>query len=152
MKTKIFYSLILAISAFLLLGYIGFYFLIYDLPYVPNDLRQLVYARPTEIFADDGSLVYRLGGQTYVPLDNISPHFRQAVIATEDGDFYQHHGLDKLAYFRAIYRSAIAGRRLGGVSTLTQQLAKIMFFSYRRQVLRKLKDMLLAMQLESMFS
>ncbi|MFQ5632594.1 MAG: transglycosylase domain-containing protein, partial [bacterium] len=149
---KIFYSFVIATSVFLLFSYIGFYILISDLPFVPADLRQLVYAKPTEIYADDGSLAYRLGGQTYAPLEKISPFFAQAVIATEDGDFYKHHGINKKSYLRAMYQTLTRGRRLGGVSTLTQQLAKIMFFSYRREVLRKLKDMLLAMQLETMFS
>lgn len=152
LRSKIFYSATLFAALLLLLSYAGFYLLIADLPYVPPDLRQLVYAQPTEIYADDGSLVYRLGGQSYVPLDQISPYFWQGVVATEDDNFWNHHGIDKLSYVRAVYHTLFRGRRLGGVSTISQQLAKNMFFSHRRLLLRKLKDMLIAMQLESMFS
>lgn len=152
MKTKIFYRLVAALAVLLLGGYVVFFWLITDLPYIPADLRQLVYARPTEIYADDGSLVYMLGGQSYVPLEKVSPYFQQALVATEDGDFWEHHGIDKLANMRAMYNYLLHGRRLGGTSTLSQQLAKNMFFSHRRSYLRKFKDMLVAMQLESMFS
>lgn len=151
-KTKIFYSLVAAAVALLLAGYAAFYAIVADLPYVPDDLRNLVYAKPTELYAADGSLVYTLEGQSYVTLDNISPHFRHAVIAVEDGDFWHHHGIDLKSNLRAFYNTLVYGRRLGGASTISQQLAKNLFFSPRREMLRKIKDGLLAMQLETMFS
>ncbi len=150
-KTRLFYSLLSAATLFLALLYIGLYLLITDLPHVPDDLRQLVYARPTEIYASDGTLVRSLGGQSYRTLDRMSPYFQQAVVATEDGDFYKHHGVDIRSNLRAFFNRIFRGRRLGGASTLSQQLAKNLFFSHRREVLRKFKDMLVAMQLESMF-
>ncbi len=148
MRKNIFYSLIGLASAGLIIFYAGFFYISVSLPYIPNDLRQLVFSQPTEIFADDGSLVYSLRGQRYVPLSQISPNFYNALIATEDSRFYQHHGIDPPGLVRAV---AYMGKR-GGGSTLTQQLGKVLFFTYRSEFLRKFKDMLLAMQLESMFS
>ena len=152
MKTKIFYSLIFVASLTMLGVYSGFYYLVSNLPYIPGDLRELVYAQSTRIYADDGSLILKLGGQSYVTLDKISPHFQHAIIATEDTDFLKHHGIDTFSNARAFYNWLFKKRRLGGASTISQQLAKNLFFPHHRSFMRKLKDMLMAMQLESMFS
>ncbi|MCA9733981.1 MAG: penicillin-binding protein [Deferribacteres bacterium] len=148
MTKNLFYSFIALCSLVLVIVYAGFFYISSTLPYIPNDLRQLVFSQPTEIFADDGSLVYSLRGQEYVPLEQISPNFYNALVATEDAKFYSHHGIDPLGLMRAVI---FMGKR-GGGSTLTQQLGKVLFFTYRSEILRKFKDMLLAMQLESMFS
>ncbi len=151
MKRKIFYSIISGFAVVLLAVYAGFLWLATDLPHIPSDLRHLIYAQPTEVYADDGSLVYTLGGQRYVPLNKISPHFQKAVVAAEDGHFWQHHGIDKLAMVRAFYRTVFLGQTQGG-STITQQLAKNLFFTFKKRFSRKFKEILVALQLESMFS
>jgi len=151
MKTKFFYSLIIAATALLAVLYLAFYSISASLPHIPDDFRQLVYSRPTQVFADDGSLVYQLRGQMYVPSSQISPWFFKGIVATEDARFASHHGIDKIGIARALYATLFRGRREGG-STITQQLAKVLFFSYRREVMRKFKDALVAVQLESMFS
>ena len=151
MKTKIFYASLLFLSLILAGVYGTFFWLTLELPYIPRDLRHLVYAQPTQIFADDGTLVYKLGGQSYVTLDKISPYFQQAVVATEDGNFWKHRGLDKRAMLRAMYYTLFKGQVQGG-STITQQLAKNLFLSFQKRFLRKAKEMLLAMQLETMFT
>jgi penicillin-binding protein 1A len=139
------------VAAILLSAFVAFFLLIADLPHVPDDLRNLVYSQPTEIYAADGSLVHRLSGRTYVSLDQISPHFQRAVIAAEDGDFYSHHGIDKVAVLRAALFNLL-GRTRGSGSTITQQLTKNLFFSFERQWSRKFKEMLLSFQLETSFS
>jgi monofunctional biosynthetic peptidoglycan transglycosylase len=73
---------------------------------------------------------------TFVPLSQISPNFQHAVIAAEDGRFYQHHGFD----WHAIQVDAeedLDGGRMRGGSTLTQQLVKNLFFGTGRSFLRK---------------
>ena len=73
---------------------------------------------------------------TFVPLSQISPNLQHAVIAAEDGRFYQHHGFD----WRAIQIAAegdLEGSRIRGGSTLTQQLVKNLFFGTSRSILRK---------------
>jgi monofunctional glycosyltransferase len=72
----------------------------------------------------------------FVPLSQISPDFQHAVIAAEDGRFYQHHGFD----WQAIQTAAqddLEGGRLRGGSTITQQLVKNLFFGTGRSILRK---------------
>ena len=73
---------------------------------------------------------------TFVPLSQISPDLQHAVIAAEDGRFYQHHGFD----WHAIEIAAeddVEGGRIRGGSTLTQQLVKNLFFGTGRSILRK---------------
>jgi monofunctional biosynthetic peptidoglycan transglycosylase len=73
---------------------------------------------------------------TFVPLGQISPNLQHAVIAAEDGRFYQHHGFD----WQAIQKDAqqdMEGDRIRGGSTLTQQLVKNLFFGTGRSFLRK---------------
>jgi monofunctional biosynthetic peptidoglycan transglycosylase len=72
----------------------------------------------------------------FVPLSQISPDFQHAVIAAEDGRFYQHHGFD----WHAIQLAAeddMEGGRIRGGSTITQQLVKNLFFGTGRSFLRK---------------
>ncbi|NUO82008.1 PBP1A family penicillin-binding protein [candidate division KSB1 bacterium] len=151
MKNHLVFSILAFTTLLLLAAVIGFFFMLDDLPYIPEDLRSLVYARPTEVYAADGSLVYRLGGRSYIALNQISPHFRKAVVAAEDGEFYQHHGIDKIALLRAAYRS-LTGHDLQSGSTITQQLTKNLFFTFQKSYLRKVKEMLVSMQLETTFT
>ena len=83
-----------------------------------------------------------IGGKPYterykfVPLRQISPDFQHAVIAAEDGRFYQHHGFDWQAMEIAA-EGDMNGRRIRGGSTITQQLVKNLFFGTERSLLRK---------------
>ncbi|MCI0696766.1 PBP1A family penicillin-binding protein [candidate division KSB1 bacterium] len=147
MFSHIFFILLAFLTAVLLIAGIGFFVLVKDLPHIPDDLRNLVYSQPTEIYAGDGTLVQRLGGKSYVPLAQISPNFQKALLAAEDGEFYSHHGIDKIA----IARAAIL-RGFRGSSTITQQLVKNLFFSFQRLWSRKLKEILISLQIESTFT
>jgi monofunctional glycosyltransferase len=73
---------------------------------------------------------------TFVPLSRISPNLQHAVIAAEDGRFYQHHGFDWQAMELAAEEDEKGGRIRGG-STITQQLVKNLFFGTERSLLRK---------------
>jgi 1A family penicillin-binding protein len=147
MRQRLFFILLTILTAILLIAGIGFFVLLADLPHIPDDLRNLVYSQPTEIYAGDGTLVLRLGGKSYVPLAQISPNFQKALLAAEDGEFYSHHGIDKIA----IARAAIL-RGFRGSSTITQQLVKNLFFSFQNPWSRKPKEILISLQIESTFS
>ena len=148
---RVSFSLITLATGMLLAAIVSFFVVLRDLPYIPDDLRGLVYARPTEIYSADGTLVHRLGGRSYVALHQISPHFLKAVVAGEDGDFFEHHGLDKVALTRAAFLS-LTGHSLQSGSTITQQLSKNLFFSFQKLFLRKVKEILISLQLEATFS
>ena len=83
-----------------------------------------------------------------VPLEKVPHPVRDAVIAIEDARFYAHRGVDVKALLRAAYLNARAGRVVQGGSTITQQLIKNTLTGNARTVNRKLRDALLAYQLE----
>lgn len=120
-------------------------------PRVPDELNRLIAVPPTEVYASDGSLLTRVGGRKAVPLDRISKHFQQAVLATEDDEFYLHHGVDKPALVKAIVLSLTGSRSRGG-STITQQLAKNLFFSFEKTYTRKFREILATLEIEARFS
>jgi monofunctional glycosyltransferase len=72
----------------------------------------------------------------FIPLNQISPDFQHAVIAAEDGRFYQHHGFD-WQQIQIAAEDDLDGGRSRGASTITQQLVKNLFFGTGRSILRK---------------
>jgi len=132
---------------------LGSYFLFSrDLPQLPNDLRKINLSLATEIYSADGERIKVLGQRYPVPLEDISPNFTNAIIAAEDANFYQHKGLDHRALMRALYMNIRERKILQGGSTITQQLSKNLFFSFERNWVRKVKELLISFQLEATFS
>ncbi len=126
-----------------------------------RDLPQVLsledYAPPvlTRVYAGDGSLLRQMGEQRrlLVRLAEIPLFFRQAIVATEDSDFYQHPGFDVLAIARAAYRDVLARRIAQGASTITQQLATDLFLvKEEKTVTRKLQEAILALQIEKTYT
>ena len=87
-----------------------------------------------------------------VPLADISPHLRRAVIAVEDRRFFHHPGIDLFAISRAAVHNARQLKAVEGASTITQQLARTLFLSNRRTITRKLQEAVLALMLEAELS
>ena len=80
----------------------------------------------------------------FVPLGNISPELQHAVIAAEDGRFYQHHGIDWKEVQKVVDKDVEEGRLGRGGSTITQQLVKNLFFTTHRSLVRKAVEFTLA--------
>lgn len=86
--------------------------------------------------------------RTWKPLSAISPHLRKAVVTAEDSAFWDHGGFDLDGMRDALTRNIRRMRLAAGGSTITQQLAKNLFFSPRKSVTRKLQEALVAKRLE----
>lgn len=84
-------------------------------------------------------------------IDKIPEYLKQATIAIEDRNFYEHQGFDPTGYARALY-NIIFKRRLQGGSTLTQQLVKNVLLTSERTITRKLKEFILTLQIEQRYS
>ena len=123
-----------------------------ELPQLPDNLKTIYSKPPTEIYSSDGVLLKVLGERLIVDLDMMSPHFIKAVIALEDARFYQHRGLDHISFVRALLANLMGRKIVQGGSTLTQQLAKNLFFSFEKTWLRKFKELLMALQMEVTYS
>ncbi len=150
--TIIFYGLIALAGLATLLAAGLFFIALRDLPQVPNPLGRIIETPPTEIFASTGERLMIIGGREVIPLNRISPDFIEAVIATEDHRFWEHHGLDKLRTLKALWITLFEPGKIQGASTITQQLAKNLFFSYRRTYMRKFRELLVALQIETQYS
>ena len=130
--------------------------LFHDMP----DAGDLVDYRPptsTRAYAWDGTLIgeFATERRIYVPYDNIPPHLVQAFLAAEDRNFFNHGGVDVMGLTRAMAKNvlnAAQGRRLEGGSTITQQVAKNVLLTSDATVGRKLKEAILAGQLEQTLS
>jgi penicillin-binding protein 1A len=87
-----------------------------------------------------------------IPYEKIPTRLVQAFLAAEDDEFFEHHGLNFLAIGRAFIANMRAGRSVQGGSTITQQVAKTLLLSSEKTIGRKIKDMLLALEMEKHLS
>ncbi|SLM31315.1 Membrane carboxypeptidase (Penicillin-binding protein) [Desulfamplus magnetovallimortis] len=143
-----FYTALLLGSAGIAAISITIFIVAKDLPKLPEPLSRIIETPKTEIYASTGERLITLGGREPVLLSRISPHFINAVLAVEDHMFQEHFGVNKLRTLKALYVTLMKPGRIEGASTITQQLAKNLFFSFERTYLRKFKEMLVAFQIE----
>ncbi len=87
-----------------------------------------------------------------VPLARIPAHLKQAVLAVEDSRFYEHRGLSPRAIVRAGVMNLMTRRKSQGGSTITQQLARVLFLTPEKNFTRKVKEALLAVEIEKHYS
>lgn len=90
--------------------------------------------------------------EDYITIDQISHSFLEEVIESEDRRFYSHGGIDLFATARAVFHNIQAGKLVEGGSTITQQLAKNLYFSFEKKYERKVAELFVAMDIEKMFS
>ncbi len=108
----------------------------------------------TKIYDRNGQLLYGVHGEkdrVLVKLEDIPLYLRQATVAMEDKHFYQHQGFDVEGYLRSL-KFILTGRGLTGGSTLTQQLIKNALLTSERTLPRKIKEFILALQIERRYS
>lgn len=154
---KIIKSFFIIITTLFLLGCLAifgiFTYFSADLPDV-NELKTTRLQTPMEVFSADGELIAAFGEHRRIPLTftQMPPKLIEAVIATEDARFFEHYGIDPVGITRAMFIALTSGAASQGGSTITQQVAKNFFLSPERTVTRKLKEMILALQIERILS
>lgn len=119
---------------------------------LPDVSAVLTYTRPNTLIikATDGTILQKIGSLARDPktLANIPEKLVQAFIASEDRRFYEHNGVDYQAIARAAKANLAAREVVEGGSTITQQLARIVFLDLDRSWERKIREALLAQQIE----
>jgi penicillin-binding protein 1A len=106
----------------------------------------------TRIYSADGKLIGEIFEERrrYVALDKVAPVMLQAIIDSEDADFYNHHGLDFSGMVRALLVNIRhGGKSRQGASTITQQVVKTFLLTPEKSMRRKVQEMILARRLES---
>lgn len=108
----------------------------------------------TRILADDGRPVrsFFVERRIPIPLQEIPDKLIKAVISVEDTRFYSHFGLDVKGILRALWRDITSMRVVEGGSTLTQQLSKVLFLTPEKTFIRKIKEAVLAINIERRYS
>ncbi|WGW00574.1 PBP1A family penicillin-binding protein [Vibrio sp. YMD68] len=133
---------------------IGFYFYVKpDLPDV-EELRHVELEAPMQVFSQDGKLIAQFGEKRRTPVEyqDIPQHLIEALIATEDSRFYSHYGIDPIGIARAAIVVAMSGSAKQGASTITQQLARNFFLTNEKKIIRKIKEIFLAIRIEQSLS
>ncbi|HEX7708427.1 MAG TPA: PBP1A family penicillin-binding protein [Thermoanaerobaculia bacterium] len=148
-------SLVLLLLAALLLG-IPAGFLFAHAVRMPA-VKQLANYQPaiiTRIFDRNGVpfAEYSIQKRIVIPKQEMSPLLIQAIVATEDSEFYRHGGIDPKAIMRAALTDIMERRKAQGASTLTQQLAKQVFLTPDKTFRRKINEVFLAIQIEKDFT
>jgi penicillin-binding protein 1A len=146
--------LILGALFFLSLGFsvAAVQYLSQDLP-SPASIQSVEPSLKTLVFSADGDTLHEFfrENRTLVPLARIPRHLVEAVIATEDRRFYDHYGFDLKRFVKILWVN-LTSRSRPGASTLTQQLARSMFLTNEKTIVRKLKELLLALQIEQTYT
>lgn len=129
---------------------------LYVLPGLPlvDELKSVEYNVPLRVFAKDGALLAEFGEKRRLPLaiGDIPAQLKQAVVSAEDDRFYDHPGVDYQGLFRAAFRVVQSGEAVQGGSTITMQVARNFFLNREKTLWRKLREMLLAFQIEKKLS
>ena len=120
----------------------------------PEEVAHIKPRLVTKIYAADSTVVHEFSIERrfWKPLDSISPYVSQALIATEDRRFYTHWGIDPKRIITAAVGNVVSGGYSQGGSTLTQQLARNLYFTHKKTIMRKVREILTAIQLETYYS
>ena len=155
-RIRLFSKTTLLLTGLIATGLSGFYFYttaLYALPR-PTTLIERAPHLSTRIYDRNQTLlftVFKEENRTLVTLNQVPEHLIQATIAIEDKNFYQHPGFSIPGIIRAL-RTIILEDKLQGGSTITQQLVKNALLTPERTLARKIRELILALQVEAKYS
>jgi penicillin-binding protein 1A len=125
---------------------------------IKHDIDSVVNYMPkqsTQFFDKDGKLLantFKEENREYVKYDDIPARIIEGLVAIEDTQFFEHHGINPDAISRAIIKDITAGGFVEGASTLTQQLVKMLILTREKKLIRKVKEALLSIRLETVLT
>ena len=149
---RVFFSIFILgfLSPFLVLGY---YLVNFD-----YDIASLVYYKPpvtTRIYDKNGEKIANIFDKRhryYASFDEIPPKIIEALLAIEDTTFFEHHGVNPDAVFRALVKDIKARKMVEGASTITQQLVKNVLLTREKKLSRKIKELIYSLKIERYLS
>jgi len=125
-----------------------------DLP-APGKIKKLHPVESSKILDREGNVLYSVYGEqrrTIIDKKEMPETIKQATIAAEDKDFYKHHGINFRSIIRAAFYNLTHKESIQGGSTITQQYVKNALLSPKRTLSRKIKEVILALEIEAMYS
>ena len=144
---------VLISSALMLAGFVALNLYLSSLPKIDH-LEDFKPNIVTKFYSEDGEIIKTFTAYTYdkVDLNDVPEELRKAIIATEDKNFYHHRGYDLFGIIRSSIQNVLARHAVQGASTITQQLARILFLSNERTLSRKVKELEVATRIEKTIS
>jgi penicillin-binding protein 1A len=129
------------------------YWMLSDLPRV-NAIEEYVPVESSKVRATDGRVLaeFYYERRTFIPSFRIPDHVKKAFVAIEDVRFYSHPGVDFIGISRALFEDVKARGMVQGGSTITQQLAKMLFLKPEKSLIRKVKEAVLSIQIEKRYT
>lgn len=140
-------------AAFVLAGVASLQLYLSSQPPIKN-LEQFKPNIVTKFYSQDGEIIKTFTAYTFskVELKDVPEELKEAIIATEDKNFYRHSGYDIFGLARSTVQNILARRVVQGASTITQQLARILFLSNEKTFTRKIKELVIAARIEKTIS
>lgn len=146
-------QLFVMLFSFMLAGFIGVNLYLTSLPPIQHleDFKPNVV---TKIYSADGEVIKTFTAYKFekVEIKNVPDNIKHAIIATEDKNFYHHRGYDPIGLARSMVVNISTGSFSQGASTITQQLARILFLSNEKTFDRKIKEFIVAARIEKTIS
>lgn len=153
MRRRTFYLLTLLIVIIVLSGSIELRKFLSDVPDIAR-LDTYIPSLVTKVYDRNNQLISELFTEkrTLIPLSQLPVNLQNAIISIEDTQFFNHWGINIKGISRAFIKNTLAGRVVEGGSTISQQLAKVLFLTRERTISRKIKELILSLQLEYFFT
>ena len=150
--SKVFHILLLSISILTLIGLMYLTYLLNEEVDLSNLDTELM--KPTIIYDKDNEEASKITANKMegVAINEVPEHVIDAVLSIEDHRFYEHHGIDVKGIIRAAFENLFAGGIVQGGSTITQQLAKNTILTPEKTYERKIKEVVIAGQIEQQYS
>ncbi|MBQ8886770.1 MAG: PBP1A family penicillin-binding protein [Candidatus Gastranaerophilales bacterium] len=136
-----------------LAGYTAVKMYLNDLEPIPN-LENYTRNIVTQVLSSDERIIKTFQAYNYehVSIDEVPKYLKDALISTEDKNFYTHEGYDILGICRSVIVNIVNKKASQGASTITQQLARVLFLSNEKTITRKLKEIQIAARIEKSIS
>ncbi len=153
-KSKFFWFCCVAAALFFILAAAGVsYYILSGIPPV-YELEEYTPSLTTKVFDRNNNLIYEFSVEKrqLVPLEDIPVDIQNAVIAMEDRNFFNHGGFSIKGISRAFLNDIVLGKKAQGGSTVTQQLSRGVFLTKEKKIIRKIREIFLAVQIEHLFS
>jgi membrane peptidoglycan carboxypeptidase len=146
-------GILFGIGLVAVLGVFAYFFK--DMP-DPGKINNRFIAESTKIYDRTGNhLLYEVHGEekrTQIPFEEMPDVLKYATISLEDQDFYDHHGIKLTSILRSIFKDIISFEKAQGGSTITQQFVKNSLLTNEKTLIRKVKEVILSIELETKFS
>jgi len=128
-------------------------FIFFSLPSV-KDLQSIELQTPLRVFTQDKQLIAIFGEKRRIPVtfEQVPKNMENAFLAAEDSRFYNHFGVDFPGLLRATKNLILTGEKTQGGSTITMQLARNFYLTSEKKIIRKVREIFLALKIESTLS